>query len=124
MAIKCIYTKYGNTHPTSPGKDSLGGCLEGKKVSEKCQSGVLMSSGQCLDGLWNFNSTFWITMQLFLSMNSPPPPPGWENICNFLSKENIFCHRKQFPVTVTNFLSHEKISCHGKKFFTRNIFVV
>ena len=33
-----------------------------------------------------------------------------------------FCHKKQFPVTLTNILSQEKFSCHGKKFFTKNIF--
>ena len=38
---------------------------------------------------------------------------------NCLSQENIFCHRRQFPVTVTNFLSQEEI--FHKKYFSCDI---
>merc|ERR1712215_261114 len=35
---------------------------------------------------------------------------------NFLSQEEISCHRKKFLVTGRNVLSQEEISCHRKKF--------
>ena len=40
----------------------------------------------------------------------------WKKVFVLLSQENIFCHKKQFPVTITNFWSQEKMSSHGKKF--------
>ena len=59
------------THPTTQdnskigmpdSKDNLEVVWKVWKVSDRCQDGVLMLSGQCLDGLWNSNSTFLFTM--------------------------------------------------------------
>ena len=35
---------------------------------------------------------------------------------NFLSREEISCHRKKVPVTGRNFVPQEEISCLSKKF--------